>query len=251
MRLIVVLLLCIALSGRLAADSLRIGVFLHSPLVMRDSPDGDPYGPGVDYAKAVARALGYEAKLVVLPVARILSYLSSGELDMSLEFGMTERRKVFLLYPDDPCLVTQPSLTVRADHRLSSITSVKDISGMRIGYILDAFPGDFFVGAKDVHFDYAPGNSWIAQNLGKLLAGRIDAILDQNEFSCLEEARRQGVEGRVRVLVLPVEGFKSYVVFSRASPKGERLLREYNALAKTPDLDENEMLRAYLRSTGR
>jgi ABC-type amino acid transport substrate-binding protein len=245
------MLLCVFGVGMAEAEKVRIGVFLHSPIVMQNAPDEEPYGPGVDYAKAVARALGYEPVLSLLPVARILSYLRSGELDMSLEFGMIEERKSYLLYPDTHCLVTQPALTVLADNPLASISSVRDVAGLRIGYILGAYPGHFFDDAKDVFFDHAPGTAWIAQNIGKLLAGRIDAILDQNEFSCLEEARRQGVEDRVKVLTLPVEGFRSYVVFSRASPKGERLLRAYNALEKTGDLDENALLRAYLGRIGR
>jgi len=84
---------------------------------------------------------------------------------------------------------------------------------MRIGYILGAYPGSFFSGVTDVVFDNVAGDSWISQNLGKLLAGRIDGVLDQNEYSCLEEARRQGVEDKIRVLPLPVDQIQSYLVY--------------------------------------
>lgn len=95
-------------------------------------------------------------------------------------------------------------------------------------------------------FENVAGDAWTAQNLGKLLAGRIDGVLDQNEYSCREEARRQGQENRIRVLPLPVDRVRSYVVFSRASPKGARLLREFNALEITPELDENIMILKFL-----
>lgn len=227
----------------LGAETLRIGVFLHAPVVMQQASDGAPYGPGVEYAKAVAVALGYEPKIELLPIARILSYLANGNLDMALEFAMNDERKSFVYYPDAPCYVTHTALTVRADHPLREILSVKDVSGMRIGYLLGAYTGTFFTGVSDVTFDYVAGDAWIAQNLSKLLTGRIDAILDQNEYSCLAEARKQGTDQRIRVLLLPGNAVKGYVLFSRARPNAEALLRAYNALNGTPALpDENALV---------
>lgn len=246
MRRYLALLLCLIPLCAACAETLRIGVFLHSPVVMQKTPDGEPYGAGVEYAKAVARALGYEPKVELLPIARILSYLASGELDMALEFALNEERKSIVFYPDKPCYITHPSLTVRADHPLRSIGSIKDIAGMRIGYLLGAYSGSFFAGTTDVTFDYVAGDTWIAQNLAKLLAGRIDAILDQNEFSCRAEARRQGVEAKIRVVLLPGNDVNGYVLFSRARPNAEALLLAYNALNGTPALkDENAILLEY------
>lgn len=249
-RFAISLLFC-ACIGISYAEIVKIGIYLHPPLVMKNAPDGEPYGPGVDYAKAAALAMGYEPKMELLPIARLMSYLKDGSIDMGLEFGMTGERNEYLLYSENTCLITKPSLTVRAEYPLASIKSIKDISGMRIGYILGAYPGSFFAGNTDVVFDNVAGDSWIAQNLGKLLAGRIDAILDQNEHSCLAEARRQGLENRIKVLQLPVERIQSYVVFSRASPKAESLLRAFNALGKSPDLDENALLLKYLSDPAR
>lgn len=240
-----VLFLCSACV--LSAETLRIGVFLHTPVVMQQSASGEPYGPGVDYAKAVARALGYEPRIELLPIARIMSYLASGELDAALELAMNEERKAIVLYPDEPCYVTRPTLTVRADRPLQSISSVKDVSGMRIGYLLGAYTGTFFAGASDVTFDFVTGDNWIAQNLAKLLAGRIDAILDQNEYSCRFEARRQGNESRIKVLPLPGNDVKGYVVFSRAKKNAEALVRAYNAVNGTEALpSENALILEYI-----
>jgi ABC-type amino acid transport substrate-binding protein len=219
---------------------------------MQKTPDGEPFGPGVDYAKAVARALGYEPKIMLLPIARILSYLANGELDISPEFAMNEERKSFLLYPEKPCYITHPSLTVRADYPLTAIASIKDIEGMRIGYLLGAYTGSFFTGATGITFDYVAGDTWIVQNLGKLLSHRIDAILDQNEYSCLAEARRQNLGNKVRVILLPGKDVKGYVVISRKSANAEALLRSYNTLNGTPGLrDLNTMILEYLETTGK
>lgn len=244
--------MCLFTISLLGAETLRIGVFLHSPVVMQKTPDGEPFGPGVDYAKAVARALGYEPKIMLLPIARILSYLANGELDISPEFAMNEERKSFLLYPDEPCYITHSALTVRADYPLTAIGSIKDIEGMRIGYLLGAYTGSFFTGATGITFDYVAGDTWIVQNLGKLLSHRIDAILDQNEYSCLAEARRQGLGDKVRVILLPGKDVKGYVVFSRKSPKVDFLLRKYNELNGSTELiDENLLILEYLETTGK
>jgi len=251
MRRAIALLLCFAGMWITRAETLKVGVFLHAPIVMQANPGGEPFGPGIDYAKAVVRALGYEPEIRVLPIARILANLKDGSLDLALELGMTEERKAFLLYPDLPCLSSHPSLTVLADNPLGAVSSTKDLAGIRVGYLLGAYAGSFFAGKTNVEFEYVSGETWVAQNLGKLLAGRIDAILDQNEYSCLAEARRQGVESRIKTLLLPVADIKAYVVFSRATPKSERLLRLYNAIKDSSVPNENTLLLRYLDSIGR
>lgn len=225
--------LFLVLTHAIHAETVRIGVFTHYPIVMQNATDGQPYGPGVEYAKAVARALGYEPEVRSLPVSRIISYLKTGELDMAIGLGITEERKAFLHYADEPSIVYHPSITVLSEHRLEAITSVNDLAGMKIGYLLGAYPGSFFKDTRVVEFDLISGDRWIDQNLGKLLLGRIDGILDQNDYSCVAAARRMGVEDRVKVLRLPVEGVKTYIAFSKASPKGTRLLRSFNALDKS------------------
>lgn len=251
MRLGIALLLCLACICVTYAEKLKIGVFIHSPYVMQKTPGSEPYGPGVDYARAVARALGYEPDIRPLPIARIIANLENGSLDMSLELGMTEERKKFLFYPASPCLVSHPALTVKADNTLTAIASAKDLTGMRVGYILGGYTGSFFNGEKNISFEYVSGDAWIAQNLSKLMAGRIDAILDQNEYSCLAEARQRGIENQIKVLLLPGAPVKSYVVFSRAAPHAERLLRAYNALDASSVPNENALVLKYLESLGR
>jgi ABC-type amino acid transport substrate-binding protein len=235
--------------GYARAEPLRIGVFLHAPVVMQKTPGGEPYGPGIEYAKAVARALGYEPKIELLPLSRIFPTLQAGGLDISLELGINEKRKAFILYPEKPCFITHQSLTVRAASPVTAIGSVGDVRGMRIGYLLGAYTGTFFARATGVTFDSVAGDSWIAQNLAKLLSYRIDAILDQNEFSCLAEARRQGLEKKIRVIPLPGDSVKGYVIFSRKNPNAPALVRAYNALNGTPALpNENAMIVEYLNS---
>lgn len=241
--------LCLLLTCALHAESLRIGVFSHYPIVMLNDTDGSPYGPGVDYAEAVARALGYEPDVRAFPFSRLISYLETGDLDMAIGLAMLEERKAFLLYTDEPSIVYHPSITVRANHPLDSISSVNDLAGMKIGYLLGAYPGSFFKDAKGLDFDLIAGEGWIEQNLGKLLLGRIDAILDQNDYSCIATARRKKVEGEIKVLRLPGEGIKSYVVFSKASPKGMSLLRAFNALDKSTAPNERDYIESSMLKT--
>lgn len=124
----------------LHAEVIKIGLYYHPPIVMK-AVDGEAYGPGVDYAEAIARAMGYEPSVELLPVARLVTYLKNGTIDIALEFGMNDERKKFVHFSEKPCLITNPSLTVMSDNPLTSIQSAKDVSGMRIGYILGAYPG--------------------------------------------------------------------------------------------------------------
>ncbi len=239
-------ILCLFLIRALDAESVRIGVFTHYPIVMQSASDGQPYGPGVEYAKAVVRALGYEPVVKSFPVSRLIANLKTGELDMAISLGKTDERKEYLLYADEASIVYQPSLTVRSDYPLDAITSVSDLGKMKIGYLLGAYPGSFFKGDTGVQFDLIAGDSWIEQNVDKLLLGRIDGILDQNDYSCIAAARRKGVEDRIKVLRLPGEGIKSYIAFSKASPKGQSLHRAFNALDKSSAPNQKDFIEGSL-----
>ncbi len=148
----------------------------------------------------------------------------------------------FLYYPDKPSLVFKPALTVRAGSRLTMVSSVEDIAGLRIGYLAGASPGPFFENAKNIRFELISGDTWVRQILGMLIAGRVDAGLDQNAYSYRAEAKRQGQEKLIRVIELPGNGTGFYVVFSKKSPKAPEWLRQYNALNEKGLLDEERMV---------
>lgn len=140
-----------------------------------------------------------------------------------------------------------PSLTVLAANALTEIRSIDDLRNMKIGYLSGAITTPFFMNATDIQFEYVNGDTWIRQNLAKLLIGRIDAALDNNAFSYLEEARQLGVTDKIKTLPLPESGMNFYVVFSKASKNGAELLAKYDALIDTGRYDEQEFITKFVR----
>lgn len=235
----------------LNAQELRVGLFYHEPNVWVDERDGTPRGPTVEYVEKVLSHLGYKAVVYVLPMARMLRMLEDGSLDLAADLSKTPQREAFLWYPDSPSLLLRTSLSVRASSALVTVSSVRQLEGLTIGYLADASPGAFFADARGIRFDVVSGNDWVRQNYRKLLSGRIDAALDQNPWSYQVEAIRRGEGGRIRTIELegPTTGY--YLVFSRKSPYAKRLLEAFNELQKKALFDEQAMLEAWFEDFSR
>ncbi len=72
----------------LASGELRVGMSGNQPPFNMKNRAGDLIGMDVDIARALARTLGVEAKLVTMPFKALLPALEKGEVDMVLS-GMT------------------------------------------------------------------------------------------------------------------------------------------------------------------
>lgn len=239
------LLLTLACS-LLVAEEVKIGVFVHPPHVYEDDKTKEAYGPSIEYIKAIILDMGYTPVILLLPFQRILAYLQSGEIDITLEIAKTPDRETFLYYPTEPTYIMVPSLTFLTTNKLKKITSISDIEGMTIGYLSGADAGPFFESSTSIKFDTVSGKNWIKQNLAKLLSGRIDAALDQNAHSYIAEAKLQGLAHLIKTIPLPGKGIGAYVVFSKKSPKGATLLEKYNMLMKTGKYNEQKLIDEYL-----
>ena len=240
----------LALSGLVMAEDARVGVFVHAPNVYQDERTREAYGPSVEYIKAVLKEMGYTPVISVLPIARVFRWLESGEIDVTLEVGRSAERERFLFYPEEPAYVMKPALAFLVENKISKINSIDDVRGMTIGFLSGATSvGDFFSSDPTaVKFDLISGDTWLQQNLSKLLAGRIDAAMDQNPYSYLAEAKNRGVAGKIKVIELPGKGTDAYVVFSRKSPKGQAMVQAYNKAVAGGKYDLQIMIEDSLRT---
>lgn len=229
-----------------AADA-KVAIFVHAPLAQLDSATGKPYGPTIDFMNAVMKEMGVTPTYVIMPIPRILNELQAGTIDITLEIGKTPEREAFLYYPEKYAYVMKPALTFKADSPTSAIKSIADVKGMRIGYLSGAAVPKFFEGSTDVKFELVSGDAWIRQNLDKVLAGRIDAGLDQNAVSYMAEAKKAGQGALVKTIVLPGSGTEAFVVFSKKSPNGKTLLDAFNKAMATGKFDESKMIDDYLK----
>jgi len=234
------------ISGIYATDA-KVGVFIHAPLVKQATISSEPTGPTIDYIKLMLKEMGYNPVITVLPFQRIMAGLRSGDIDLTLEIGKSVEREKFLYYSEKPIHIMKPSLTFLATNKLTAITSGKDIRGKKIGYLDGAVKSKFFDTIPDTKFDLINGDTWLHQNLEKLLAGRIDAAFDQNAVSYIDEAKKMGVSDKIKTLPLPGAGTIGYVVFSKKSPNGKTLLDAFNKVAATGRYDENKMIEDYMK----
>ncbi len=234
--------LALILSLPAFAREVTVGVFVHAPHVYKNETDDGAYGPAIDYVSQVMAEMGYEPVYRLLPLSRVLLYLKDGQIDLSLEIAKTPEREEYAYFSDEPVYVMVPSLTVLATNKIDRIDGVDDLSGMKIGFLGGAAIPSFFDSAKSVVFESVSGDSWIRQNLARLLAGRIDAAMDMNAYSYREEAKRQGVESKIKTLRIPGEETRFYVAFSKASAKAVTLLERYNAVVKADGYDEQKMI---------
>lgn len=228
------------------AQEITVGVFIHPPHVYLDADSKKPYGPAIDYISNVIADMGYSPTIVLLPLTRILIALRTGEVDVSLELLKSSDREEYLYYPEQPSYTMVPSLTVLATNPLTEIRSIDDVRGMKIGYLSGAITTSFFANATGIRFESVSGDTWIQQNLAKLLTRRIDAALDNNAYSYLEEARKTGVTDKIRTLSLPEKGTNYYVVFSKTSKRGADLLEKYNSLIASGRYDEQRLIEEFV-----
>jgi ABC-type amino acid transport substrate-binding protein len=216
----------------LQAEKAVVGVFLHYPNVYQDEISKEVKGAGIDYIKDVLGKMGYTSSIVLLPFPRIIESLQTGNIDLTFELIKTEERKRFIYYPDKPALIFRPSLTFRSDNNITAITSVNDLRGMTIGYLPNSVIPNFLNAPGVFKFEYIGGDDWIKQNLGKLIHGRIDAALDQNPYSYIAAAKQEGIIDKIKVLSIPDATTDAYVVFSKKSKLGLKLLSAYNAVVE-------------------
>lgn len=233
------------LFASMEGQEVTVGVFIHAPHVFKNISN-EPYGPAVEYIKNMVTAMGYKPNIQLLPLSRILSYLKSGNIDISLELLKTEDREEFLFYPAHPTYTMVQSVTVLSTNKLHEIKSINDLNNMKVGYLFGANIGSFLASSSSIQFELVSGDDWIQKNLAKLLSGRIDAALDNNAYSYLAEAKKQGVDDRIKTLPLPGQGTEFYVVFSKKSSRGFELVNKYNDIVQKGLFNEQIMIEEFL-----
>jgi ABC-type amino acid transport substrate-binding protein len=158
----------------------------------------------------------------------------------------TEDRETFLFYPAHPTYTMVQSLTVLSTNKLNEIQSINDLDNTKIGYLFGANIGPFLSSSSAIQFEFVSGDDWIQKNLAKLLSGRIDAALDNNAYSYLAEAKKQGVDDKIKTIPLPGKGTEFYVVFSKKSSRGFELVQKYNDIMYKGLFNEQIMIEEFL-----
>jgi hypothetical protein len=83
-----------------------------------------------------------------------------------------------------------------------------------------------FLNNSRITIENAQGEDYKKMNLDKLLAKRLDAIYDHNEFTLAYEAGRLGIGNRIKVIFLPLDPSPFYIAFSKTE-RGAMFLKLY------------------------
>lgn len=116
---------------------------------------------------------GYDASIEIVPWQRALSMAYLGQVDGVVCIWSTAERQEKLLF-SEPYLVNRLSLLHRKGV-LGEARSLADLSGLKIGIGLGYDYSPEFMAATNFHKDSAANT---LANLKKLLAGRVDAIVE-------------------------------------------------------------------------
>jgi ABC-type amino acid transport substrate-binding protein len=215
-----------------------------------------PTGPTIALFEAIAARMGRAVEWVgPIPINRLGDYQKTGgmSLDGTILHIKTPAVIDLLYYPSHPYFVARPCLAVRSDNPLPSIRTIDDIKGYRIGFIktLSSNYPAFIADHRDVLvIDELSGEGWVSRNLQKLLSGRLDAVYERNQYTLPYQAAIDGVQAKIKVLLLPVDPIPHYFVFHRSSPRAAELLRRYESAVAGWDFDYDAMVQAELRRLG-
>ena len=230
----------------LAAESVKMGYFMLPPHQYSGNTDTDaanakPRGASITYFEALASKMGYEVEWVgPLPLLRLSEYLKTGKVEGAAGFNRNPELESFFHYPDSPMYFAQPVFIVRKDNPLTQIRSAGDIRGWCIGLTVSI--ADRYTPLIDEHRDMFTleklgGETWIKQNIMKLLAKRTDAFFDRQPYSILFVAAELQLDKQIKVLPVPDPPTPMYVVFSKTAKQGQKLVQQCNAVMPQMNLD--------------
>lgn len=187
------------------------------------SQDGKRTGMDTEIVEAVLTRLGITPDHKAMPWNRVVNDLDHDQVDLAFQFvGKPERfEKYHMIGPHRSGLTV---FAVRADSALTFDT-LDDLKGQRIGVVNGFSYTPEFDQADFLKKEAVSDN---AQNLRKLAAGRLDAIIgDLHTLSYL--AKGEKLDGKLKFLPKALSEVPRYIAFPK--PRGDKADRFAKALA--------------------
>ena len=238
-------LIPIILASNIYAETIKIGYFQLPPLQYFYNDAQGPRGATFTYFKEMAAQLDYKVEWIgPLPLLRFSEKLKEGVIDGALGFHKNKITETFLHFLDKPLFFAQPILIVRKDNPLSQLCSINDIYGYKIGTAesLSGLFSPFFDNHREkITLEALGSDTWLEQNIRKLLLLRIDAIFDRQPYSVQFIATKIHIEDQIKILPLPEPATPMYIVFSKASRQGEKYWSQFNTINLTFNLDYEKL----------
>lgn len=193
-------------------------------------PKDEKQGLGVEVARAVFEPLGYHVRYEVMPWVRVLEEAHEGKVDIVIAANPSDDPN--LLYPKHPLMEMTDDFYVLKDNPLV-YRDINSLKGLRVG-IISGYGYDPIVNAYLDEARTNPGlvqevfgDDALQQNIRKLLAGRIDLIIESGPIMD-DMLQKTAQAGLIRHLGGVPQG-NIYLAFSPAHMKSEARIKEYEA----------------------
>ena len=198
------------------AAPLRVVGFVYPPFMYPDERNA-PAGPMVEVVAEALRRMGQPARVELLPLARALRQVESGEAAAMFTVKKTAQREAQYVFSSEPLLMQEyvifvaqdSTLAFRGDLGVLAMSSIGVVGATSYGAIFDA-------AAQQGVFKKLEISSSHEANFRKLLAGRMDAIVCSRAVG-VEILKQLQATGRVKISGPPIETTQSYLMFNKAA----------------------------------
>lgn len=194
---------------------LRVVGFPYPPFMALDER-GKPAGPMVELVSEAFRRMGQPASIELLPLARALLQVETGEAGAMFTVKKTPEHEAKYLFSSEPVLFqdyvifvsSDSTLAFRGDLNALAMASIGVVAGTSYGAIFDA-------AARQGTFKKLEISGSHEASFRKLLARRMEAVVCSRAVGVEILKQLQAVR-RVKISGPPIETTQSYLMFNKA-----------------------------------
>jgi len=211
-------------SGPVSGEKIIIGEDEANPPFMYADASGQATGLYVELTRTALERMGMAPEFQALPWKRVLEASAKGEMGVAGIYKNDERLKI---YDYSEPLYSERILVYVAKGKAFEFKSVADLKGKTIGVMTGWSYGNDFDQAKaagEFTAQEAPGD---AENLEKLVLGRVDCVLAA-EVSAIPVIQEKGYADKVEALPEPMTVNDTYLIFAKSANRVE-LLKTFNS----------------------
>lgn len=194
-----------------------------------DPADEHP-GIGIELAKKIFEPLGYEINYVIVPWARALEDVRQGKIDAVV--GANTSDDATLVFPKSPVAEVTDDFYIRTDTSFD-FKDIGSLDGKRLGIIKDYGYDELLMAYVEANrkapglIQEVSGDTALDQNIKKLLAGRID-ILVESGIVMNYKIHKESLGQQIRHAGSIPQG-SVYLAFSPALPASAELAGKFDA----------------------
>ena len=223
MLLIVCMTVAFVEKGQTEETPLLIVTDSYEPFVF--APDADLKGIDYEVTEAVFQQLNIPIEIKFYPWKRCLAMMQDQAADGILDAAITNERKTYLFFPEEPLSDSSLVMFYHKDRPIS-VDTLDDLRqyriGAQLGYEYPQGLAEMLVNREDV--------TTMEQNFQKLVANRIDLTIE-NRVVGLYRASVFGVRDQIDVFELPtIFPSKNYLGFAKKAGYDELSVKFSRAL---------------------